>query len=307
MTAASQAQKPHSADYFGESRDHWWNADFLHLVGDRLGLRRAKHVLDVGCGVGHWGRVLAPILAADARVTGIDREPRWVAEAAARAEALGLGGRFRYQQGDAAALPFADGTFDLVTCQTVLIHLNDPRQALREMLRVLRPGGTLFVTEPNNFANCAIGSSLTERLSVDEVVDRLRFELLVQRGKQALGLGFNSVGDRVPGYLAEVGAENVRVFLSDKPQPFVPPYATEGEQASLAEMREWAARGFTGWDREEMLAYFLAGGGRADEFERYHELRLRDLKETIGAIDSGTFHSAGGVVMYLVAATRPAA
>ena len=122
-------QKPHSAEYFGESRNHWWNEDFLQLIGERLQLHRAKSVLDVGCGVGHWGRALAPVLSEDARVLGVDREPRWVSEAAARAEAVGLGERFRYQQGDATSLPFPDGTFDLVTCQTVLIHLADPRLA----------------------------------------------------------------------------------------------------------------------------------------------------------------------------------
>lgn len=307
MEARMKEQKPHSAEYFGESRDHWWNADFLQLIGERLQLREARHVLDVGCGVGHWGRALAPVLAADARVTGVDREPAWIAKAAAHAEAIGLGERFSYQEGDALALPFADGTFDLVTCQTVLIHLEDPRRALREMLRVLEPGGTILVTEPNNFANGAIGSNLTEELSVEEIVDRLRFDLTVQRGKQALGLGFNSLGDVVPGYLAEVGAEDVRVYLSDKPQPFVPPYATPAEQANLVQMREWLERSFVGWDREEVRAYFLAGGGRSEEFDRYHEVRLRDLRDTVRGIESGTYHSAGAALTYLVAARKPPA
>lgn len=299
-----QKQKPHSAEYFGESRNHWWNEDFLHLIAERLQLRRARSVLDVGCGVGHWGRALAPVLAGDAQVLGVDREPRWVAEAAARAEAVGLGGRFRYQQGDATSLPFADDTFDLVTCQTVLIHLDDPRLALREMLRVLEPGGTVLVTEPNNLANAAVASNLTETRSVDEIMERMRFHLMVQRGKQALGLGYNSLGDLVPGHLAEAGAEHIRVFLSDKPQPFVPPYATPAEQANIRQMRDWVERGFVGWDREEVLGYFLAGGGRKEEFERHHELQLQDLRDALAAIDSGTYHSAGGALTYLVAGQK---
>lgn len=297
--------KPHSAEYFGASRNHWWNEDFLQLIGERLQLHRAKSVLDVGYGVGHWGRALAPVLSEDARVLGVDREPRWISEAAARAEAVGLGERFRYQEGDATSLPFPDGTFDLVTCQTVLIHLADPRLALREMLRVLEPGGMVLVTEPNNFANGAVASNLTERRSVEEVMDLLRFDLMVQRGKQALGLGFNSLGDLVPGHLAEVGAEHIRVYLSDKPQPFVPPYATPAEQANIAQMRDWVARGFVGWDREEVREYFLAGGGREEEFERYHDLRLQNLRDALEAIDSGTYHSAGAAVTYLVAAQKP--
>ena len=49
----------HSAEYFGDTRDYWWNADFLELMGKRLSLDRARDVLDVGCGVGHWGRLPA--------------------------------------------------------------------------------------------------------------------------------------------------------------------------------------------------------------------------------------------------------
>lgn len=50
--------------------------------------------------------------------------------------------------GEAAKLPFADGSFDLVTCLDVVEHLDDDTAALREMRRVLRPGGHLLVTVP---------------------------------------------------------------------------------------------------------------------------------------------------------------
>jgi cyclopropane fatty-acyl-phospholipid synthase-like methyltransferase len=43
----------HSAEYFGETRDYWWNLDFLELMGRRLSLDRVQDVLDVGCGIGH--------------------------------------------------------------------------------------------------------------------------------------------------------------------------------------------------------------------------------------------------------------
>lgn len=305
MSMNEQGRKPHSAEYFGEYRDFWWNADFLELMANRLQLDQAKAVLDVGCGIGHWGQILAPLLPPEVHVTGVDREETWVAKATERAKSFGLEDRYHYQKGDVTALPFEDTKFDLVTCQTVLIHLKDPKEGLREMLRVVKPGGMILAAEPNNFANRAVGTSLTEKLSVEEVVDRMRFDLIVERGKQALGLGFNSVGDLIPGYLAEIGAENIRVYLSDKAITYVPPYSSKDEQANIQQMRDWAKREFIGWDRDEVFGYFVAGGGRKEEFDRYHKLLLQDADEAIKAIDSGSYHSGGGGITYMIAAQKP--
>lgn len=305
MNTTTLKQKPHSADYFGEARDLWWNIDFLELIARRLQLESVKTILDVGCGIGHWGQTLARVLSEDAKITGIDREDVWICKARERADAHGLTTQFIYQQGDASRLPFNDREFDLVTCQTVLIHLKDPKLGLQEMLRVLKPGGVLLVAEPNNFANRAVMSSLTESLSVEEVIDSLRFELIIERGKKALGLGFNSVGDLLPGYLTELGAKSIDVFISDKPQPLFPPYSPKDQQINIQQMRAWAQAGFIGWDQEELRQYFVAGGGGEDEFSRYTECFLRQDRRTLEAIDAGTYYSAGGGLMYLVSAQKP--
>src|SRR3954452_17130903 len=121
------SEEPHSAAYFGPERDFWWNHDHLRLIAERRGLYRVRSVLDVGSGVGHWGRLIATLVAPDATIAGVEREPRWVEEATRRAPEP----RFTYQQGVAEQLPFAEATFDLVTCQTLLIHTVDPRAVLR--------------------------------------------------------------------------------------------------------------------------------------------------------------------------------
>src|SRR5262249_28625283 len=160
----------HSAEYFGETRDYWWNPDFLALMGRRLALDRVHDVLDVGCGVGHWGQLLAGVLPKSARVQGVDPDPSWVEQAVARAAARGLADRFRYQVAIAEKLPFADASFDLVTCQTVLIHVPDPGAAIDEMIRVTRPGGLILAAEPNNITRALIFDSLTFHDPVDEVI-----------------------------------------------------------------------------------------------------------------------------------------
>lgn len=304
MTEKNQIQKAHSEDYFGEYRDYWWNLDFLHLMGERLKFDRLQTVLDVGCGIGHWGQLLASVLPKNVNVTGIDQEKTSLLKAAERAQQQNLSNRFHYQLGDATSLPFSNALFDMVTCQTVLIHLKDPKLGLKEMLRVLKPGGLILVAEPNNFADCAIASNLTQNLTVDEVMHRLKFNLLIQRGKKALGLGFNSEGDLIPGYLTQLGFENIQVYLSDKTMPFFPPYDRPDQKANIQQMSDWMKKDFLGWNREEMHRYFIAGGGNAEQFNFYWDINLNDTKEALKEIEAGTYHTAGGCISYLISGTK---
>ena len=295
---------PHSAAYFGEFRDYWWNKDHLRLCVERIGLRDVRTVLDVGSGQGHWGRLLAPLLHPEITLTGIDREPEWVAEATRRAREAGLDHRFRYLEGDATALPFEDDSFDLVTCQTVLIHLADPAAAIREMARVARPGGVLLASEPNNRSLTLIHTNVTADAPVEEVVDLVRFYVTCERGKVALGLGNSSLGDVLPGILTAAGLTDVQVFLSDKPSTLVPPYATEEQQTLRDQIIDDSDEPF-GWSADEARRYWLAGGGAAEEFEAAWERRCAEARALARAAEAGTLHEAGGHVLYLVAGRVP--
>lgn len=297
--------QPHSAEYFGEARDYWWNPDFIQLMGQRLDLSSASRVLDVGSGVGHWGRALAPALSPSARLVGVDREDAWVAEATRRASHAGFGERFAYQRGDANALPFDDASFDLVTCQTVLIHVPDPAAVLAEMLRVCRPGGLVLAVEPNNLANAAVQGTTSAGVSSQELADGWRFHLVCQRGKQALGLGFNSVGDLVPGMLAALGAQDVRVYIGDRASPLFPPYAGREQAAEVAQFMVFVKREVWAWDREETLRYFVAGGGDPGEFEGLWVAIGARERAVAEAIRAGTYATAGGSLSYVVSGRKP--
>lgn len=95
-------------------------------------------VLDAGCGTGEITYRLATKFER-ASFVGLDLEEQHLKRAAARCAPFGS--RVRFQAGDALALPFPDNSFDLVVCRHVLQAVSDPRRALEEMLRVLRPGG----------------------------------------------------------------------------------------------------------------------------------------------------------------------
>jgi ubiquinone/menaquinone biosynthesis C-methylase UbiE len=112
----------------------------LASYADRLGDLAGKRVLDVGCGLG--GKTVA-YAEAKARVTGVDLSERNIAQCAVFARERGVDAAFA--AGDAAHLPFAGGTFDAVIANDSLEHFADPEAALRELARVLRPGGSIFL------------------------------------------------------------------------------------------------------------------------------------------------------------------
>jgi ubiquinone/menaquinone biosynthesis C-methylase UbiE len=296
------SRKPHSADYFGDTRDFWWNRDFLELMSRRWKLPAVQSMLDVGCGLGHWGRCLEPFLPSGARVVGVDREPQWIEKARASV-AGGAGGRFQFQQGEAERLPFADASFDMVSCQTVLIHVKDPVVVLREMIRVLRPGGLLAVVEPNNVTVNL--SNLDQTKPVADLVALVEFQMICERGKRNLGEGFNSVGPLVPGWFAELKVDDIEVYLSDKTNTLIPPYASVEEQAFLQEAATFHAQRFWIWNREDTLRYFLAGGGEAEAFEGHWARALASGAEFVCATTAGALHIGSGPLCYLVSGRKP--
>lgn len=126
----------------------------LHVpLGERLfrerkfDLRGARRILDVGSGAGQIINHLLKHADAEATITGFDLSIEMLRRARQRAKST----RPRFISADLSCMPFADGSFDCVTCGYVLEHLPDPRQGLKELARVLVPGGRmlLLTTEDN--------------------------------------------------------------------------------------------------------------------------------------------------------------
>ncbi len=257
----------HSAERFGASRDHWWHDDYLRFRAKSWELERVKRALDVGSGIGHWGRRLAGLLRQDATVVGVDRDPLWVETATERADAAGLGDRFSYTLGSVEALPFEDACFDLVTCQTVLMHLADPLQGLREMARVAKPGGLVLVAEPTNVLAPVLLGSITLDEPPERTAQHFRFQLTCHNGKKALGEGDSAIGERMPLLFQQAGLERVELRTNDRTASFVAPYDSPLEQAMREELASDIARGRWVWDREQTRKYFVAGGGNDAELD----------------------------------------
>jgi SAM-dependent methyltransferase len=127
--------------YYELEDRHWWFVGrrevLLSVLAQRLGDQRDLSTLDFGCGTG----TMAGHLARFGHVQAVDSD----AEAVAFCRRRGLS-EVRQMQG--SILPFGDGEFDLVTSFDVLEHIEDDLAALRELRRVLKPGGTLLCAVP---------------------------------------------------------------------------------------------------------------------------------------------------------------
>ena len=146
----SEAESARQAGQFGPDVYAGWRVSSLgeitealehRLILELTGPLRNRFVLEVGCGDGTLLLVYGHNDAA--RVAGCDTDPRMIGRARAQATASDV--RVDLAVARAQTLPFADNSIDIVTCITVLAFVPDANNAVREMARVLRPGGRLVI------------------------------------------------------------------------------------------------------------------------------------------------------------------
>lgn len=105
-----------------------------------------KRVLDMGCGAA--GKSLYYASLGAAFVTGVDIVAHYEAEAYKLASDLGLADKFRFVCASAFDLPFEDCSFDVIIMNDFVEHVSDPEGALREAMRLLAPGGRIYINFP---------------------------------------------------------------------------------------------------------------------------------------------------------------
>lgn len=124
-----------------------------------LGGAGSPAVLEIGPGPGHLAERLLTLVP-DLHWTGLDIDPAMLAAARARLARAGLGDRATVVDGDVAALPFGDASFDLVASSFSAHHWSDAASGFGEIRRVLRPGGTALVYDlPPAWGHVETGSS----------------------------------------------------------------------------------------------------------------------------------------------------
>lgn len=209
--SASERGDGRAADAF---RSHWWHADHIALMAERLHLSQADRVLDLGCGAGQWAAALAPHLHDAACLVGIDRSAAAVAAVTAASDAMErqvLGVR-----GDARQLPFADASFDLVTAQTLLMHVRELPATIGETRRVLRPGGRVLFAEPLNRLYGVSTFAADRDVPVAEQARRLATQSLLEQAMREAGFGDLSVPEVLCQALEAAGFQRLQVHQSDR-------------------------------------------------------------------------------------------
>lgn len=181
----------------------------------KAGLRRKRKVLDVGCGTGEVTSELAKLTSAE--VTGVDSDSLLVEYATETYPEA------RFATADSMELPFDGGSFDLVTCQFLLMWVDDPDLAVTEMARVLQEGGIMLAcAEPDYGGHLeypehpefsrAIEESLIAR-GADPYLGRKLWSLLRERG---LGVEVGVSATALKGDVLKSGFEFSRdIFLED--------------------------------------------------------------------------------------------
>lgn len=295
--------KGHSEEYFGDFRDYWYNQDFLELMAKRWNLSEVRNLLDVGCGQCHWTRIVSRFLSKGAKVTAVDADEKWALENAEIKDFFverEIG--FEIRKADVLNLPFPDNSFDAVTCQTVLIHLENPLAALREMKRVLRPNGILFCAEPNNLSYWAIKDSLIAEFSTDEIIEWFTFGLIKEKGKINLGKGDNSVGDLLTQFFSQIELKDIKAYLSDKANVIIPPYQTTEIQAMLKFRLE---NEFEEFMKAETKAQFATFGDKYDAIRQTVEKKLDSYKADLkDAVENQNYYDVSTALMYLVSGRK---
>jgi ubiquinone/menaquinone biosynthesis C-methylase UbiE len=217
----------------------------------RAGLAPGERILDVACGTGAVASVALREIGSEGSVVGIDRSPEMLAVARRKMPDID------WREGRAEALPFADDSFDAVFCQFGLMFFDDRSQALREMLRVLRPGGRVTL---------AVWDGLERSPAYTALIELVEQQLGLDAGKpirSAFALGDLAA---MRALLEDAGFASVAVDSVNDTVCF-PSLATWVD----AEVKGWVGGGFTEdayaaffADAERVLAPYVRSDGKAE-------------------------------------------
>lgn len=217
---------------------------------DLLDLAPGERVLELGCGTG----VFLPALAADVmpsgHIVGLDHNPGFLEEARQRVVAAGLSTLVTLEEADAVRLPFPTASFDAVHVERVLMHLEDPDAALREVRRVLKPGGRFVAAEPDS------AGVRTDHPDDPEAMALIAAQDLVQVRQPAIGLELNR-------RMARAGFVERHIEVFTQIDPDYNPVAAAGDRQAAEEL---VAAGKLDRDRAEAAIRSLEEASARGEY-----------------------------------------
>ena len=284
-----------------------WLEDTVAKLAVWLGLKPGMTAVDVGCGLGYLGYTYWPYFGQGGQYFGVDISPELIREAEGAAKEWARGGEASFKVGNAYKLPFPDDFADVVMSHIVFIHLEEPKRALAEMIRVAKPGGLVVCHEPDN-----VSTVLTIRYpslpepDLDELLLIAKIALTYNKGRIKLGLGDWSIGRKVPRMMKELRLTGIGVRINDRAYYIEPPYEGMLQQYHLDHVKkQWLDEKRRRTWLGRMKAGFLAGGGDPADFDRYRELDGRIMSTVRQQIEKGEFHQCGSGDIYITKGKKP--
>jgi len=203
---------PSRYDQLSAALSFWQDPRWRRALVDEVAPRADERILDVATGTGMVAAELRR--RADCSVVGLDQSPEMLA--GARARFAGDGARVELVEGQAEQLPFADESFDALTFTYLLRYVDDPPATLRELARVVRPGGRVasleFGVPPRRVPReawrfyTAIGLPTLGRIASREWAEVGRF-----LGPSIRGFYQRNPLERIVSYWRDAGLRDVRV------------------------------------------------------------------------------------------------
>jgi len=290
-----------------DQRRRMWRDDTLDCVISWLGVRSAMTVVDVGAGLGYLGRAFGPAIGNSGNYIGVDVSAKLLDEARRASAQTSMGCNADFVCGNAGCIPIESDSSDIVMCQTLLMHLPEPEVALREMMRIAKPGGLLLCIEPDNLSvGISIGFQSVPRMSVDDQLGYMKLLLLSNKGRIKLGRGDHSVGAKVTLMMNDLGLKDVEARINDRVRLLLPPYDSAYQQDYFEMTKK---RFFTDSDdessRKTAKEEFIAGGGTGSDFDSIYEMLKSRVKLYREQLENRTFSSCSGYLLYIAKGRKP--
>ncbi len=167
-------------------------------------LKPGIRIVDVGCGTGDFTRYLVGLIPGKYKAVGIDQRGVSLRSAEAETRKAGMSDKISYKKGDAYQIPIDDDYADLVSCRTLLMHLQEPLKAVREMARITKPDGHVIAVEGGKMsAFCDPNDEDYTRLS------KQAGEAWTRGIRRLEGKEFG-IGEKLPGMFQQAGLGDIR-------------------------------------------------------------------------------------------------
>ncbi len=297
-----------------DQRKYLWRESTIERVASWLNLRSGITAVDIGCGLGYLGWTFWRHYGSGSSYIGIDCSIKLLREAQEIQSEWSEGGNACFVNGSAYNIPLPDECADWTMCQTLLMHLEFPENAMSEMIRVTKPGGVIMCMEPDNISSSlSMVSNSVHSPSIEEKLAQFKILLIWAEGRKKLGRGDWGIGTRVPGMMADLGLINIDALYNDSPRFVHPPYETEVQKYSIEKMRENIK------DKDEETKKllrrrykecFLAGGGSLSTFYRYMKYVEARQEEwdtmVLDQLDNSSYcHGISGSHFYCIRGFKP--